>query len=173
MTTTVNQGVVIAAITGDAPPRVNQGVIIAAVSFTPPNSPPQINQGVLIAAVRQFPVTPFLEIAPAVDLPCIAGCNSVPFFSRSIRDTASSGATGGAMLSPINPTPEYHWMVSTGPGVREYFPTPDEACRRMHERYNPSARYDGFEMQSGGTVAHCKWTGPGTAPASVYKVKKD
>ena len=82
MTATVNQGQIVLGISETGNPRIAQGVILAAVSFLPPNSPPQINQGALIMAARKYPVVRTVDIGPAVDLPCIASCGSVPHFWR-------------------------------------------------------------------------------------------
>lgn len=83
MTATVVQGQIVAAVTGSPVPRIIQAPLVVAVSFAPPNSPPQVDQGSIIAAVRLFPVVRALEIFPAVDLPCIASCGSVPSFWRT------------------------------------------------------------------------------------------
>lgn len=170
MTATANQGFLVVAQTSDAPPRVNQGVLIAAVSFTPPNSPPQVNQAVLVAAVRQIPRSLYLEIGPRIDLPCIATCYGVPLFTRNISDEYST--IEETERNRLANEPRYAWRVAVGAGQTEEYPDPDAACRRMHQRYNPGARYDGFEYTYNGN-ALCKWTGPGTAPTVIMRVRKD
>lgn len=167
MTATVNQGVQIAALSVTGPLRTNQGAVIAAVSFLPPNSPPQVNQGFIIAAVRQFPVVRYTEINPAIILPCIASCGAVSFFSRTVRMDGAS-PTYRAMMTPVESNDK--WRVAVAAGVTEDYNTPDQACRRMHQRFNPSAQYNGYELRPDGKSALCKWTGPGTAPTSVFKI---
>lgn len=82
MTALVAQGSLVVGVAGTPPNKVGQGALVLAVSFLPPNSPPEVVQGSLVIAVRQIPVYKYTEINPAVDLPCIASCGSVPHFWR-------------------------------------------------------------------------------------------
>jgi len=63
--------------------RVVSGGVLVAVSFTPPTVNSLVVQGGVQILARPYPVTRALEISPAVDLPCIASCGSVPSFWRT------------------------------------------------------------------------------------------
>jgi len=62
--------------------RAVQGALVAAVQFTPPSVDSLVVQGAIVLAVRLYPRIRQVEINPAVDLPCIASCGSVPHFWR-------------------------------------------------------------------------------------------
>jgi len=62
--------------------RAVSGAFVVAVSFTPPTVNSEVTQGALVVLARVFPNNRGIEISPAVDLPCIASCGSVPHFWR-------------------------------------------------------------------------------------------
>lgn len=84
--------------------------------------------------------------------------------ARAITLALMIGVSVGVSAMAQNPLPggtpvaveEASWETVTGGGPLEYFPTPDQACRRQHQAYNPNATYQSPEYW-GPEVYKCRW----------------
>jgi len=90
----------------------------------------------------------------------------------SAHATAQTGLPGTAPTPPPAPS----WETVLPGGGYEYFPTPDQACRRQHQAFNPYATYQAPTYKGPWTYA-CNWIAsqyggpPGSTtvlPTSVY-----
>ena len=86
--------------------------------------------------------------------------------------TAQTGLPGAAPTPPPAPT----WETILPGGAYEYFSTPDQACRRQHQAFNPNATYQAPKYAGPWTYS-CRWLAsqfggpPGSTtvlPTNVY-----